>query len=112
MGILTPHWLQHLQASFKVTGTEAGHDRGEAAHPHSSKDKPTLSCCLLELRSSEGPGGQSWLGVRDGAVLLSGNVGEEGGEEEGEKGRAVLEQIQDPGRKNIKKIHSLHILVL
>lgn len=56
MGILTPHWLQHLQASFKVTGTEAGHDRGEAAHPHSSKDKPTLSRCLLELRSSEGPG--------------------------------------------------------
>lgn len=32
--------------------------------------------------------------------------------EEGEEGRAVLERIQDPGRKNIKKIHSLHIPAL
>lgn len=37
MGILTPHWLQHLQALFKVTGTEADHDHdGKVQQLHSS----------------------------------------------------------------------------
>jgi hypothetical protein len=36
-------------------------------------------------------GGQSWLGVRDGAGLLSGNGGvREGREEEGEVGEGCL----------------------
>lgn len=49
MGILTPHWLQHLQASFKVTGTEAGRVQdGTAQEQDSDKDKPTLSHGLLE----------------------------------------------------------------
>lgn len=52
-------------------------------------------------RSSQGPEGQNWLGVRDRAGLLSGNRGGggEGEEEEGGEERTVLEQTQDPGRE-------------
>lgn len=104
MGILTPHWLQHLQASFKVTGMEAGRDRdGTALERHSGKDKPTLSHGLLEGEAARAL--KVRIGWGSGIELDSFQeieVEEGRRKEEGEE-RAVLEQNQDPGRENIKE---------
>lgn len=100
MGILTPHWLQHLQASFKVTGTEAGRVRdGTAQEQDSDKDKPTLSHGLLEGEAARAL--RVRIGWGSGIELDSFQEieGGEGEEEEGGEERAVLEQTQDPGRE-------------
>lgn len=86
MGILTPHWLPHLQALFKVTGTEADHDGDEKAQLHSSRDKPTLSHCLRVRGSPRALGGGVRAGWGSGIELDSfqemEELGKEGREEE------------------------------